>query len=385
MNTNTQTMDSSGSASMLLLGLGAVGLAIGLFASGGLLSDGHAAFNTGSNVAWGLPVVAYVYMALASTGLAIVASLAMVFGTKELYPIAKRCLWLAIALLIGAFITLALELGHPFRLLWAVPAGMQTSSPMFWMGVWYAVALLFMAIKFAMVMKRDWSSPGSKAIGGITFAAEIAAAMTLGFVFGAMSMRPFWYDPMMPVFFVLSGLLAGVAFALFFTNLAYGFSQDNMPAAVRRAMTGILPAIFLTAIGVTALFVIGQMVTASYSNVNETHLVASHVYGSAPFQLALWVGLVLPFALMLGGLRKQVGMQVLAAVLVLVGLFTVRYGYIIGGQLVPMFKGTWYPDLIAYTPSATEWGVFIIGASASLLIYAIGDKLFKLPDSPDEQ
>ncbi len=80
-----------------------------------LLTQGHAAFNTHSyGITWGLGVSTYVYLVLVSTGLTFVASLAMMFRFDDFYPIAKRCVWLAIVTVVAGFVTLALEIGHPF-------------------------------------------------------------------------------------------------------------------------------------------------------------------------------------------------------------------------------------------------------------------------------
>src|SRR3990167_2104372 len=115
---SVQTIMAAGIAALI------VSLAITLY---NLMSQGHASFNTGSsNVTWGLPVVTYVFFVLTSTGLTFVASLAMVFGFKDFYPIAKRCIWVAVVTLIAGFAALAMELGHPFRMLWAIPLSFQT-------------------------------------------------------------------------------------------------------------------------------------------------------------------------------------------------------------------------------------------------------------------
>ena len=114
-----------------------------------LNAQGHAAFNTNNDgVSWGLPIATYVFFVLTSTGLTFVASLAMVFNLKGFYPVVKRVVWLAVATLLGGFACLAFELGHPFRMLWAIPLSFQVTSPMNWMGVFYSLYLLLLLLKF---------------------------------------------------------------------------------------------------------------------------------------------------------------------------------------------------------------------------------------------
>src|SRR3970040_607107 len=80
------------SAAMMLVG--AAGAALGgsiVFYN--LLTEGHAAFNTSSDMAWGAPIAFYLFFLLTSSGLSIIASLDSVFGLRVFYPIAKRAVF----------------------------------------------------------------------------------------------------------------------------------------------------------------------------------------------------------------------------------------------------------------------------------------------------
>jgi len=198
-----ETTDRRSTALFMPMLFVAAAIAIVTFAIVGfaLMTQGHAAFNMDANVAWGLPISTYVYFALMSSGLTLVAALAMVFGFKQYYPLIKRAIWLAIITLVAGLSVLAMELGHTFRMLWAIPLNMQIESAMFWMGVFYLLDLIFMVWKFQRMEGGDWSSRMSRQIGLASFVAVLLAAGTLALVFGMMSMRPFWYDPTLPVWF----------------------------------------------------------------------------------------------------------------------------------------------------------------------------------------
>ncbi|MDP2367707.1 NrfD/PsrC family molybdoenzyme membrane anchor subunit [Rhodoferax sp.] len=385
MNNTSQVMEGPLSVSRisnLRLVVGAVGLVLGIIAALGLLAGGHATFNTSSTLVWGLPVSAYVFFTLTSTGLSFVASLAVVFGMKDFYPIAKRCVWGAIITLIAGFISLGLEMGNPLLMLWVIPTNWAISSPMWWMGLFYTTCLALLIFKFLLINKGDWSSSQSKGIGVALFVAEIFALASLGLVFGMMGMRPFWYDPMMPVYFLIAAFLSGLAFIMFFINLDYGVDQGNMSQGARKAMREQLPTIFAIVLGLVIVFTVAKMITGLWSNVTETKSVAQHVFWSLRFQFALWVGMVLPFFLMLSAKRSDAKVQVIAGGLVIVAQFIDRYEYVVGGQLVPLFQGAWQDGLIAYTPSMTEIGVVILATSVGILLYAFGDKKLNLSGTP---
>jgi Ni/Fe-hydrogenase subunit HybB-like protein len=374
--------DAISRISTLRMGVGAVGLILGLIAIAGLLSGGHETYNTSSNLSWGLPVSTYVFFVLTSTGLTFVASLAMVFGMKDFYPIAKRCVWGAVVTLIIGFISLGLEIGNPLRMLWVIPTNFATSSPMWWMGLFYTTYMVLLIWKFLLINKGDWDSDQSKMIGIASFIAVIFAHATLGSVFGMMAMRPFWYGPMVPVYFLITAFLSGLAFIMFFINLDYGVEQKNMSEGAARAMSKQLPAIFSVVLGLVIVFTLAKTITGLWTNVPENKIVTQYIVSSSLFQYELWIGMVLPFVMMLTKMRHDAKMQVVAGGLVVSALFIGRYEYVVGGQLIPMFKGAWFDDLTPYSPSVTEIGVVVLAVSVGILLYAYGDKKLNLSDAP---
>ncbi len=350
-----------------------------------LMTEGHAAFNSSSDgISWGLPVAAYVFLAIGSTGLTMVAALALVFGQKAFYPVAKRCVWLAIAMLIGGFASLALELGHPFRLLWAIPLSGQFSSPLVWMGIFYLVALVAMALKFQRLHNGDWDSPGSKKIGQAAMVGEMLAIFTMGLAFGMMFMRPFWYNGLAPVNFLIAAAVAGVGLAILVSYLAYGFRQEAMPAALRSLLSGAMPGLFAATLGLLLIVTAARAITGLWTNADGAE-VFHWTTGSPWFHLALWGGVVLPLILMLSpSMRGQAGVQMGAAALAVLGVAIDRYQYVIGGQVVPLFKGEWIPEFIPYVPSMTEWLVALLGLSLAAAIYAWGEKALNLGAAPEK-
>ena len=386
MNTVTQEVACETCISRitnLRLVVGLVGLVLGVIAAIGLLVEGHASFGTDSNVVWGLPVATYVFFVLTSTGLTFVASLAMVFGLKEFYPIAKRCIWGAIATLVTGFIALGLEIGNPLRMLWAIPTNFATSSPMWWMGLFYTSYLVFLIWKFVLVHKGDWSSRQSRVVGILSFVTVIIAHATLGSVFGMMAMRPFWFGGMVPVYFLITAALSGLAFIMLFINLDYGMNQANMSDGTRRAMRRDMPAIFGLVLGLVLVFTVARTATGLWSNVSEINIPMQYIVSSVWYQAEIWLGMVVPLVLMLSPYRTNPKVQTVAGLLVILALFIGRYEYVVGGQLVPLFKGAWYDDLIPYFPTVTELGVVLMAASIGLLLYAFGDKKLNLGASPN--
>ncbi|WP_121442196.1 NrfD/PsrC family molybdoenzyme membrane anchor subunit [Alkalispirillum mobile] len=351
-----------------------------------LMTHGHAAFNVSSQLPWGQPISTYLYFALASSGLGLIASLPLVFGFKQYYGIAKRAIFLAFIILISGMAVLALELGHTFRMLWAIPFNMQIQSAMFWMGVFYAADLLFLLWKFQKMEAGDWDSKNTKMVGIASFLGVLLASGNLALIFGMMSMRPFWFDGSLPIYFYLTAVTSGMAALFFFSYMAYGFDRSKMPQKLQNALNNGLPKLFAAVLGLTILFVAVRAITGLYANNPEVyHVWADYLFASPVYILSLLLGLVVPFALMMSRtLRVNPQVQILVSVLTFGGLFAERYFFVVGGQVIPLFQGTWAWNMIQYTPSATEWALTIMGSAMIFTLYVLGEKYFNLSAVPEQ-
>jgi molybdopterin-containing oxidoreductase family membrane subunit len=364
--------------SMLVIGAGLTALSFsGLVYM--LVTEGHAAFNTSSDVAWGLPIAYYLFFLLASSGLSVLASLDLVFGLKLFEPVTKRCIWLAICTLVAGFSVLALEIGHPFRMLWALPLGMQIRSPMWWMGVFYSLDLVLLFVKFYLLHTGDWHSRFSHWVGILSFIVVILASGTLGLVFGMMAMRPAWYSPVMPVYFMISGFLTAIAFAVMFIGLAPADEGDTPQVIEVRQV--VLPRLYLVALlGVIAISA-GTYITGLWSNLDGLDIYRRQLF-SARVNIELWVGLIIPFLMVVGEKgRKSKQLLFWAALMTMIGMFFSRLNLLIVGQEVPLFRGHWI-TYAEYWPSFTEWMLVPFGAGLFVVLYAAGEWLLNLGDSP---
>ncbi|WFE75322.1 NrfD/PsrC family molybdoenzyme membrane anchor subunit [Roseinatronobacter sp. S2] len=371
---------------MLMVVSAIVALAAFGYAFLDLQSAGHRSFNTTSQIPWGQPIATYLYFALASSGLGMIAALSLVFGFKQFLPIAKRAIYLSVVILLAGMAVLAMELGHVFRMLWVIPLNMQIHSAMFWMGVFYVADLIFLLWKFQKMEGQEWDSKTSKQIGIASFLAVLLASGNLALVFGMMSMRPFWFDGLMPIYFYLTAVASGLAAVVFFTYLAYGFNRNAMPERTRVMFEGPMGKLFAAVLGATVLFILVRAYTGFYTNTPEVNVVwREFLFASPVYQASLWLGIVAPFVVMLiAGLRSNPSLQVLVSMAVFAGLFAERYFFVVGGQVVPLFRGTWEWGLIQYTPSLTEWTLTIMGSAMLFALYAAGERFLNLSDMPAE-
>ncbi len=372
MTTITETAPATARGNHFLLHL-VVALLLLAIGGGYVLSEvvqfGKVQFNTSNaGIHWGMAIVTYDYFLLTSTGLAMVASLWHVFGLKDFEPIARRALWLAMAGLVGGVAVLFLELGAPLTALWATPLNMQTASPLFWKVLLVGAYTITLGLVLLGMINKPAAerNPLMIAVGVLALAVTLVA----GLVYGMMAMRPVWFGGEIPVVFLIESFMGGLAFTVFFSHLKNGFNHDNMRAETRSLFEGTLATMFATTIALHFILHAGRAITGLWSNA-EGMQVWDYMTAQPLFHLALWGCVALPFVLMvLPSTRSNGMMQVLAAALVMVGLLISRYEFIIGGQLAPLFKGTWAPNLLEYSPSTGEWALLVLAIGLANAVYA---------------
>lgn len=385
MNTAVAQSRPGGSAAPMM-GLVLILAAVGLLVAGGyvlsqLMTVGHTAYNGDSRgIFWGLPIVTYDFFLLSSTGLVMLASAWTVFGLQAFEPIARRATWLAVAALIGGVAALFMELGYPLRAMLLIPFSFQTHAPLFWK-VWgvivYSLALAWLVLK--------WLAAGAgTAVPRVAATVALAAAAYITFVaggvYGWMAMRPFWFGGEISLAFIAEALLGAVTFVIIFTHLAHGLNGSRFDERTRALFTGPLRALFGVLLVAHAFFVVSRLVAGLWSNADGMQ-VWHQLWGSPAFQAQLWIGIGVPLLItVLPGLRQSLGLQLVAAVIAIVALFAARFDFVLGGQLVPLFKGSWVHGLLSYTPSLTEWAVLATAIFLANVVNAAGEKFLRLGD-----
>lgn len=363
------TLPRSGGGAGLIAG--AIGVVItGAYVIWQLMAQGHAAFNASSDgLMWGLPIVTYDFLLMSSCGAALVGALGAVLGVQDFAPLARRATWLALALLVGGVAALMLELGHPLRSLYAIPLNFQVKAPLFWKVLAvaiYTVSLLAMAAGWLAKGDANAKPGAAGVVGGL---AALAVVFTGALMFATLSMRPFWHSGEVPVMILVEAMLGGLAFTLLAAHLAGG--EDSTAAAGAGRWVALLAF-------VTLLFVIGRAIVGLAANLDGLQ-VWNKIVGSIWFWIEVAFLVAALWLTATAANRASGGMQTLAMVLVIVALAIGKYEFVVGGQLVPLFKGMWPGHgLIQYAPSAAEWALAAMSAFLAYAVYAFGAGRFRL-------
>ncbi len=192
---------------------------------------------------WSILIVLYPFITGLVAGAFILASLERVFNVEAVKPTYRLALLTALAFLLVAPLPLQLHLGHPERSLemYLTP---HTESAMAMFGfvyLWYLMVVLVLEIWLdyrkeivlmwreargpmrwlygAMALWYDNISPASLAlddrIGRALTVIGIPSAFLLhgyvGFIFGSIKANPWWSTPLMPIVFLFSAIVSGIA------------------------------------------------------------------------------------------------------------------------------------------------------------------------------
>ena len=164
-----------------------------------------------------------------------VAAVVYIFNLKKFFPIVRPAILTGfISYLLAAF-TLLVDLGQPQRI-WHLIIYWNIHSPLFEIGWCVMLYLTVLALEFSPVLFEalGWKVP-LKIIHAITVPLIIAGITlstmhqsTLGTMLTAMPYRihPLWYSPLMPLYFYLTAIAAGLAMTIFesyHSARTYGF------------------------------------------------------------------------------------------------------------------------------------------------------------------
>ena len=357
----------------VLLGFLAVGAVGALLA----LPPGWEVMGTKPSFEWGMLIVGYVFFAIMTSGLCLASSLGTVFGVERFRPFEKRHAILAVLSLTTAFGIIALELHYPIRMVFGAVLVISPTSPMWWMGVFYASYLVVLLVEVWSMFSdhpkvHQWAC---------TIAACIAilAPTTLGAVFGVIGAKPLWHGIFTPILMVSSAFLAGTSLL---GIVFYAVHRLHL-ADWEKAGPVALPSVrLLLAVGlalVSALIV--RQVVAGLTSDEPGLRPATIALVSGPLAAQFWgtrviLGLALPAVLLALPMTRTPAGTVAASGLALLGVFFDRMLFVSAGQVVPRTTaaGTVSYPYAEYSPSPVEIAIMLGAIAFVALIYTLAER-----------
>jgi Ni/Fe-hydrogenase subunit HybB-like protein len=319
---------------------------------------------------WSVLVVLYPFITGLVAGAFILASLERVFNVRAVKPTYRLSLLTALAFLLVAPLPLQLHLGHPERSLemYLTP---NTSSAMAMFGfvyLWYLLIVLVLEIwldyrRDIVLMARGktgvWRllyrvmALGSDNISQrsletddklgrfITFIGIPSAFLLhgyVGFIFGSVKANPWWSTPMMPIVFLFSAMVSGIALVMLIYMLTSWLRNRPTDMLCLDTISRYLLYVFIIDFALELLDLLHRVYEADESFRTLDFMVHTRLYFSH-ILIQIVLGTVLPIGLLaltnLAQLTERARRVIyaLAGVVTLIGIFAMRWNVVIGGQL----------------------------------------------------
>jgi molybdopterin-containing oxidoreductase family membrane subunit len=374
----------NGNKSLYSIWLGVLGVALlaGAIAGVFIFIQGHVLFNANDVLIWTLPLGVYIFLALSSSGLTLLSALPLVFGIKKYEPFAKRLVFLAIATLCGGFVSIGLELGSIFHMIY-IMLSPNLSSPIWWMGAIYSAELAVLALKFWKMHTGDYHSSLSKLLGTASFVLALIAPLMIGSVFGLTESRATYFGPVMSIYCLLMAVLSGTALFILYSMVVGRYTGPASGGGESKAMYDDFTMILTYAAGIVVAFTLLKIAIESSTTIPAflVYHKFEHLFGSiGVFGTEVILGLFLPFVLLLvPSVRGSAGGRIFASALVFAGSLARHMEILLAGQSHPVGpKAEQFPQYVQYVPSVWELLVLVFALAVMLLLYTLGERYLKL-------
>jgi len=319
-------------------------------------------------IPWGVLIVIYPYLTGLVAGAFTVSSLYHVFGMQQFKPVARLALLTSLSVMLFVPTPLLLHLGHAERSYYSMITPHLTSAfAMFGFFAAFYTVLLILEVWFvfradnvaraqnstgltrtfyrAVTLWSDDVSPRALAIDAkwlLTLAiVGIPSAHGLhgyiGFVYGSLKARQWWESDLMPVIFLFSAIVSGIALLMVLYVVASKVRRVPIDHACLKGLTYALWGFLMFTVILEGL----EFTNLVYKGKEGVEIIVEYVGGPLfyrYFVLQFGFGALLPIAVMGIMIARNVRGKAfvtgatISALLVLMNVLLMRWNVVIGGQ-----------------------------------------------------
>ncbi len=319
-------------------------------------------------IQWSILIVLYPYITGLVAGAFIASSLYHVFGKKEIKPVARFALLTALSFLLVATMPLLAHLGRPERGV-EIMFTPHVTSAMSGFGYIYSFYLIVVVLEIWLSFREDivklaLNSKGWRellysglalfsydisekalhsdeklakklAIIGIPSAAFLHGYV--GFIFGGIKANPWWSTPLMPVIFLMSAIVSGIALLILLYIAAMKIRKHAIDHKCLHSLAHYLWIFLILDVALEML----EIVSMKYESLEQIDIInrlLSEKIAVTFYGVQLTLGIFIPFILLLlVGIIKnretlKTMMITISSICVVIGVFAMRWNVVIGGQ-----------------------------------------------------
>ena len=354
-------------------------------------------------IEWDLLIVIYPYITGLVAGAFIVSSLYHVFGLTKLKPVARFSLITALAFLLVSPLPLIIHLGHPERAMEMFLRPNLISAMSGFGYIWFMYLLLVIAEVWLVfrpdIIKYMKSSEGIKktiyaalslgvheisekslaidkklirvlAIVGIPAACLLHGYV--GFIFGAIKSNAWWSTSLMPIIFLLSAIVSGIALLIVLYALTMKVRKAPLDHDCIHSLALWLGGFLTLALALEGLEVLTMLYESEESWGIIRELITQRIaftYIGIQFLLGSILSLLILGSAELIKLSEstKTALRLLSSAFILIGVFAMRWNVVVGGQLMSKsLRG-----FTSYSPTLLGEGGLIVAAVIMILPFVI--------------
>ena len=381
---------------------------------------------------WSVQIVMYPFMTGLVAGAFVLSSLYHVFGVQQLKDMARFALVFSFALLFVAPMPVILHLQYPFRGIEIFMTPHFTSAiaafgvVFFAYGaivaseLWFLYRKHFVEISLKLREKQDktvaeWiryfifcsltlgvydvseealhkDEKAIKILAGVGIPVACFLHGYAGFIFGSVKANALWMTPLMPVIFIMSAVVSGIALCMLTYIIVMEIkkflaARKRLSGPGRLSSTEEIKGVEVHVIRMTAKYLVFFLVAAislelldlifrGYTALQSWDVLRSIIYERDFYDIFIMqyvIGNLIPLILFLiPGLTIR--RSVFAVLLVLFGVFMMRWNVVIGGQAFSLTFAGYMHYHLPIIPH--NWETFKEGLMGALSIFIMPFVLF---------
>ena len=383
---------------------------------------------------WSVQIVMYPFMTGLVAGAFVLSSLYHVFGINQLKDMARFALVFSFALLFAAPMPIVLHLQFPFRGINVFMTPHFTSAiaafgiVFFTYGaivaseLWFLYRKHFVEVSLALREKQDktigeWlkylifctltlgvydvseealhrDEKAIKFLAGLGIPVACFLHGYAGFIFGSVKANALWMTPLMPVIFIMSAIVSGIALCMLTYIITMEIrkmllSRKRTQPGMRRESMEEIKGVEIHVIQMTAKYLLSFLVAAisleildlifrGYTALKSWDVLRSVIYDRDFYDIFVMqygIGNLVPLILfLLPGMTIR--RAVLGVLFVLFGVFMMRWNVVIGGQAFSLTFAGFMHYHLPIVPH--NWETYKEGLFGALSIFAMPFVLFSV-------
>lgn len=320
------------------------------------------------SVDWGLLIVTYPFISGLVAGSFVVSSLSHLFGQRRFASLAPLAVLVSLALLVTAPLTVLAHARQPSNFWELYARGHVPYSPIGDFTVIWTAYVVLLLVELYVVFRatfvrlgdgfgrrarlyrllalgsRNGSEEGAardRRITVVLSAVGIVFAFLfhgyIGFIFGSVKARPLWTTPLMPVLFIVSAIVSGLALMWLVYAIVRLWDRRPLDRAVSAGLLRYLVLFLLLDLFLDAV----DFLNSAVPEYTQSDVASGfrRIYLGGPLTLSylgvqLGIGIALPLLLwIVPWVRRSVFGGAAISLAVLVGVYAMRFNVVVGGQL----------------------------------------------------